>query len=300
MLPGGSRETRLDFHRKTVGWIGVQKKGVVFSDVDGTLCFHQEAHSIREIRVNPDGMVMVEDPLHRQHLVYDVTVGAYRAYLARETRQLGHKVQESYAFILVTGARPGTVFSRKDVLDFADGVILESGGVIFDKDLRPDDEWAALLEPERQSLAAVRDWLTGQGWKLDIQGRTAAIRVRMKDNPHKDAVEFSRLCDTIELPDTLKKTTNMNHLDIILRSAGKGNAVRFWMRKHGYEPGQSFGIGDDDNDVDFLQVTGRPFVLAGAFPEALEVARREGWSITSQPAFDGINEILNLILESAA
>jgi len=55
----------------------------------------------------------------------------------------------------------------------------------------------------------------------------------MNDNPHKEINEFDRLCNAIKLPQTLKKTINMSHLDVILRSAGKGNAVRFWMQKNG-------------------------------------------------------------------
>jgi len=106
----------------------MQKKGVVFSDVDGTLCFHQDTHGIREIKINPDGTVLVEDPQTYQHyLAYNVSVGSYKAYLAKETQELGQRVQEAYAFIYVTSARPSIIYARKDVLNFADGVILEKG-----------------------------------------------------------------------------------------------------------------------------------------------------------------------------
>jgi len=103
----------------------MRKKGVVFSDVDGTLCFHQEAHHIREIEIFADGTVVAEDPsTHKTHHAYDVSISSYNnIYLALETRQLGHKVRENYDFVYVTGGRPSTIFSRTRYFDFADAVI---------------------------------------------------------------------------------------------------------------------------------------------------------------------------------
>lgn len=275
-----------------------QKKGVVFSDVDGTLCFHQDAHKIREIERYADGTILVEDPVSgSRHLTYDVTINSYNnIYLALTTRQLGHRVGEQYDFVYVTGGRPSTIHSRKTYFDFADAVILESGAMILDANLEQDPTWAKKMEPEKASLVGVTDSLTDTGWILDVAGRTSAIRIRRKDNPHKTSTDFERLCKELCLPSTLKKTMNLDSLDIILRSAGKGNAVKFWMETHDYDVTRSIGIGDDINDLDFLAVTGRKYVLANAFPEVLQAARQNGWIISKQVCFDGINEILENIL----
>lgn len=276
----------------------MQKKGVIFSDVDGTLCFHQDAHQIREIERYADGTVLAEDPLTgSRHLTYDVTISSYNnIYLALTTRQLGHRVREQYDFVYVTGGRPSTINSRKEHFDFADAVILESGAMILDESLDQDQAWTKKLEPEKASLAGVGDLLTSAGWTLDIAGRTSAIRVRRKDNPHKTSADFETLCQELSLPSTLKKTMNLDSLDVILQSAGKDNAVRYWMETHGYSVRQSIGIGDDINDIEFLTMTARKYVLANSVPETLRVAREKGWYISKYSYFDGINEILENIL----
>jgi hydroxymethylpyrimidine pyrophosphatase-like HAD family hydrolase len=273
------------------------KRGVLFSDVDGTLCFHQEAHGIREIERNPDRTVVVEDSITgKRHLTYDISASSYRVFLAIDTQRLGHELQKLYDFVYVTGARPSTVHSRKEYLDFADAIILENGGMILDNSLQPNQEWVDQLAPEREYLADVAEQLRGEDWVLDDRGRTSALRVRKRDNPHRSSFEFEKLCSELTLPETLKKTINMENLDIILRSAGKGNAVRFWMRSRGYHITQSIGIGDDINDLDFLKVTGEKYVLSSSFPEVVKVAEEEGWHISKNVHFDGINEIMRHIL----
>ena len=276
----------------------MRKKGIVFSDVDGTLCFHQEAHNIREIEKFADGTVVAEDPItHKTHHAYDVSISSYNnIYMALETRQLGHKVRENYDFVYVTGGRPSTIFSRTRYFDFADAVILESGGMILDNHLEQDESWTKKLEPEKETLSGVAESLMRMGWNLDVAGRTSALRVRRRDNPNKSSADFDTLCREISLPDTLKKTMNLDNLDIILQSAGKANAVRYWMEAKGYPVSKSIGIGDDINDIDFLAITGRKYVLASSVPDTIQAARENGWSISVHGYFDGINEILENIL----
>jgi len=86
-----------------------------------------------------------------------------------------------------------------------------------------DEEWYAVLEPERKMLKPIRNVLLRQGWNIDDKGRTSALRVRMKDNPRKSDSEFQELYSKLDIPEELKTTSNMDNLDIILRSAGKAN-----------------------------------------------------------------------------
>lgn len=277
----------------------MQKKGVIFSDVDGTLCFHQAVHGIRELERREDGTVLVEDPLSgSRHPAYDVSTDqAKGVYLGTETRQLALQLRERYDIVFVTGARPATIQVRKHVFDFADAIILESGAVIYGPDLEIDPVWAGRMEPEKASLAQVAEALRTLGWVMDNAGRTAALRIRRKDNSHRTDAEFEALRREFPLPATLKKTVNLDSLDIILRSAGKDLAVAYWCERHGYPASRSIGIGDDINDLEFLQQTGRPFMLASAYPEALQIARRNGWEISPAPHIDGINAILRTILD---
>ena len=99
--------------------------------------------------------------------------------------------------------RPTILISGKDFF------ILENGGLIFNNNLKINQEWYDQLEPERKYLTDIQKQMSSDGWILDDKGRTSMIRIRKKDNPHKSLIEFENLCQNIELPDELKKTINL-------------------------------------------------------------------------------------------
>jgi len=276
----------------------MHKNGIIFSDVDGTLCFHEKAHKIQKMSANSDNTLNVKtvfsDTIFK---VYDVSVSSYNVYLDTLTQELGHKIRENYNFIYVTGGRKKTFMSRVNYLNFYNAVILENGGMILDNELNLDQNWYNYLEPDRKYLEEVRAQVSAMDWIIDDEGRTSALRVRLKDNHHKSIEQFEKLCETIQLPVELKKTKNLENLDIILAKAGKDKAVQYWMDKNNFRKQQSIGIGDDINDIDFLRLTGKKFVLASAYEEVLRTAKKEGWYISSKPYFDGINEVLQKIIQ---
>jgi hypothetical protein len=89
------------------------------------------------------------------------------------------------------------------------------------------------MEPEKASLAQVAETLRDLGWVMDNEGRSAALRICRKDNPARSDAEFEALCWEFPLPAARKKTVNLDSLDFILQSAGKGLAVRYWLDRHG-------------------------------------------------------------------
>ncbi len=273
-----------------------RKRGIIFSDVDGSLCFHEGIHGLRVETTLKDSVMIRDESTGATHETHDVSASAYNVYLAESTRRLAKEVSSKFDFVLVTGGRPSTAKRRSNVLDFADYLILENGGLILDHEFNIDREWYECLEAERVSLPSVRQNLIGRGWKVDDKGRTSAMRIRLKDNPGKSQEAFQQLCRDIELPPDLKKTINLQNLDIILKSAGKENAVSYLRKKLGYAREQSIGIGDDLNDLSFLELTGSSYVLKNAYPEVVETAKKRGWHISRKANFDGINEILEKIL----
>ncbi len=262
-------------------------KPVLFSDLDGTLCFHEEAHGVRVV-----GPALVEEPGGRRYQCHDVSTSSYKIWVAEETLSLLRALRSRYQIVLVTGGRPSTVERRRAHFDFAEAFVLENGGLICDADFQPHRGWHERLEPERRLLPQVVRSLTAAGWRLDAEGRNSAVRVRLRDNPDRSAGEFAALCRDVVLPPGLRKTINLENLDVILAGAGKESAVRFWMAERGLDAAASVGIGDDLNDIEFLRATGAPYVLASAYPAVLAEARRVGWRISSAGHFTGINEIL--------
>lgn len=270
---------------------------VLFTDLDGTICFHEEAHGLCAVGREADGALLVEDAAtRRRYRARDASTSSYRIYVAEETLTLLAAIAERCDVVLVTGGRPSTMEKRRALFGFARGVILENGGVILDRELRVDPAWQERLEPERRLLPEVARRLRAAGWTLDAEGRTSALRVRLRDNPHRTAKEFAKLCQELPLPAGLRKTMNLENLDIILGSAGKEGAVQFWIASGGYDRARTIGIGDDVNDIAFLRETAEPWVLASAYPAALEEARRGGWRVSAERHVDGINEILRDVL----
>jgi hydroxymethylpyrimidine pyrophosphatase-like HAD family hydrolase len=272
-------------------------KGVIFSDVDGTLAFHENLHKIKLQRKNTDGTVTVTDTNSEcDYDAYHVPTPLYNVFVGVRTHKLGHALAKGHEFVCVTGARRRSMDGRRQALDFATCFILENGGIILDGEYRRDNEWADYLSGELSCLKEIKSFLKSRGWNLDIKGRKASIRVRKKDNTHKSPEQFESLEKSLELPRELKKTRNLGNLDIIPQSAGKGNAIDYLMQKMRYTLSESYGIGDDTNDVPLLYRTGTRFVLGSGHPAVIANAQEEGWYVSKGLHFDGINEILEQIL----
>lgn len=275
-------------------------KGVIFTDVDGTLVFQKNYHAIRELEHSPGGTYLVEDPITgRKVKALDVSVPPLAIYLAESTRQLAQALKGKYRIVFTTGAAEPTMRMRLKHLDFADAYILEHGGRILDADFEEDPQWAELIRPYQEDLRQVKCNLEKAGWRMMIDAdRSASLQVRAFENPHRTPEEFRRMCQTLKLPDGLERTSNLGDLTIVPRVAGKGKAVEHYLRQHPGLSGRSIGIGDDFNDLDFLQVCQQAYVLGSALPEVVQHARQCGWSVSSQPHFQGIDEILTMILHS--
>lgn len=262
-------------------------------DLDGTLVFHEKIHGIKKI-----SDTHVKDPLENSiHKAYDISLNDYSIYFDKKTRDLGKMLSKDYTIIFVTGARRSTLDTRLHVMDFADYYILENGGLIFDKSLNEDYTWSNMLVNEKKELEKIKHQLTSEGFVLDDKGRTVATRIRQKDNPSLSDSDFNNFYNSLVLPRDLKKTMNTGHIDIILKSSGKENAVRYLYEKLGYEKNQTYGIGDDINDILFLEQLANPFVLKSAYPETLEKARENNWYISKANHFNGINEIFEKLLK---
>jgi len=275
------------------------KQGIIFSDINGTLIFHPEKHNVRELK-RADGIVYVLDSAGKEHSTIDVGVDVSRlAYLSLETLELARKVSEIYDFVPISGAKRANVGRFIVAMNFVRAYILENGGVILDSNLQQDNKWFDRLKPEISYLADVSELLRTKGWVVYTQDRTAAIRIRPKDNPHKSRDEFEDLCNKFSLPVQLKKTKNFSVLDIIPVSSGKYNAMKYLTQKLGYNHRQTIGIGDDLNDLGLLHGTEIKYLLKSSAPEVLETAKKEDWCFSKGEHFDGINEILMDILAGA-
>lgn len=258
----------------------MKKTKVIFCDIDGTILFHENPN------LNLDNKNIL-----------DVSTNLYNCYIDTKTIELFHKLSKKYLIILVSGARLSSLQKRAPILNFFDYAIIENGAIIFDKNLKKDNNWENELSFQKKYLIDIQNELESNNWNLDIKGRKASLRIRKKDNLNKSKNAFDNLYNTIKLPKELKKTKNLGAIDIILEKAGKANAIIYLLNKLNLNQENTIGIGDDINDIEMLETTNKSFVLGSGYQEILEIAKQKKWFISKNKYFDGINEILEKILK---
>ena len=79
-------------------------------------------------------------------------------------------------------------------------------------------------------------------------------------------------------------------LDVMNKGCSKGSTLAWWARRCGVSPSEVMAIGDNFNDFEMLEVTGRPVVMANASPEL----RRDGWSVTLSNDEDGVARAIEI------
>jgi hydroxymethylpyrimidine pyrophosphatase-like HAD family hydrolase len=304
------------------------KEGLVIMDMDGVQCFH-EGHGLKLLKELPDGKGIVADAkTGKEYEVFifpsnedngsssssskrrdsetDMQTELSFAYPLKkgkpffmdvETQKLGKQLQKRFHVVYATGGRYSTIAARLNGMDFFDYIAYESGAIIIDKEGKRDADWDERMSYQRPAIEKYKLGLRKMGWILDTEGREAGIRIKRNQNQHKSDEDFKWLCEDMNLPPELKRTSNLGHLDIILNWAGKDNALRHLAKELGYEKRQLIGIGDDKNDIPMLGACDRAYVLKGSYKEAIDAAKKRDWTISEKEHFDGINEVLTDILK---
>jgi hydroxymethylpyrimidine pyrophosphatase-like HAD family hydrolase len=277
------------------------KKGIIFTDVDGTLVFHHKFHHIQIKKTNPDKTVLVVDPLIREEFqALDVSVGDILVYLDQETKRLAERVREHYWIYFTTGATEVTMKIRLENLDFADGYILEHGARILDREFNEDQAWAERFMWHEEAVLEIKDSLEKLDWRIVDQGRRTFIQVKAFENPHRSIDEFNDLCENVNMPPGFAKTFNLGNLTLMPDNASKGLAVEYLLESKYKHLHHTIAIGDDINDLSFMEKCRQVFVLGSSVPEVKERAVKEKWTVSKAPHFAGINEIFMMILKASA
>lgn len=77
-------------------------------------------------------------------------------------------------------------------------------------------------------------------------------------------------------------------VDVLAPGCTKGSTLADWAARQGYHRDEVMAIGDNVNDIEMLEVSGRPVVMANAVPELLE----RGWAITASNDDAGVAEAI--------
>lgn len=269
-------------------------------DMDGTLLFSGDSHKVKEVEKLSDTLARVKFPsLEPNVLAFSFENNGQMTYMALSTHASLEKLNhcKDTNIVIASGARPNTMLKRYFAFTAARYFILENGGGIYEaKNFTPDLQWQDLLQSQIDYLPLMAEELQAKGWKLDNNGRKAAIRVRLEDNPQKSPEEFKDLAVNLQLPTELAKTSNLGHLDIICADAGKDKALAYLSQKLNEK--LAFAVGDDINDLPMLEVAAKPFLIKGPYLEAIEYAESRGWHVSKKEDVAGINQILQQITKN--
>src|SRR3989344_9193904 len=171
------------------------KRGILFTDVDGTILFSKKYHGISD--PEKKGEIYVANALGKEHEVLFAVTHRRATCISKVTYDLAHQLRRSYSIICVTGAGITSIEQRRHVLDFADGFILENGAAIVDATLQSDEEWSSRMGESVDALERAKSYLNANGWNIDIEGRVASIRVRPEENKDRKNREFENLCQRV-------------------------------------------------------------------------------------------------------
>lgn len=268
-------------------------KKLIALDMDGTIVFHEKGHNFKAV-MRFDGLCRVKDLSDGAfYLGFDYTHGPEAIFCTTKTIRKLQALKDRYTVVIVTAGRASTVYKRFNALQVADYIIHDSGAVISDRNLNVDEVWKEYLADEIPLIEECKVELEEAGWILDDAGRYGALRIRLQDNKKKGEQKFRDLCEQQTFHPSLITSTNLGHLDIFLARAGKANALDYLRKKLGLEMSAVVGVGDDENDIEFLSRVGTPIVLKSSYPQLLSVAYERGWRITHNPTVRGIHEILD-------
>jgi hydroxymethylpyrimidine pyrophosphatase-like HAD family hydrolase len=110
----------------------------------------------------------------------------------------------------------------------------------------------------------------------------------------------SELAARVELHRTEYPVRDLSILDILPPGCSKGVALEKWAAIQGILPAEIMAIGDNFNDLEMLNLAGRPVVMGNSAPDLLSIARTSGWEIAPGNDQDGVAQIIESVLEATA
>ena len=85
---------------------------------------------------------------------------------------------------------------------------------------------------------------------------------------------------------------DLSIVDVLNQGCSKGHALQRWARHRGIARDHIMAIGDNYNDVEMLQFTGRPVIMGNA----AEALKQNGWAVTLSNAESGVAAAVEEVL----
>lgn len=230
-----------------------------------------------------------------QALVFDVDktlTTRQKEFTSRTRNALAQLVaQGQYTLALCTGRSRAQAASILEVFPSESLHVFNGGGMIAAPQGPPWEEQSIPSEIVKE--IAMRCEELGGEFEIDHNGEVGVSQRKLAQSPHfVDARQWSDwstslIClqwindDIRSLVQeyqgfTIKEMlseVNGPYLDITLAGINKGSGLRRWSQLTGIPLEKVAGVGDSENDLEFLSVVGWPVAMGNAVPEVKAVAQ---------------------------
>lgn len=156
--------------------------------------------------------------------------------------------------------------------------------------------WVTANRPWIREFVPLEDAF--KGGEEPVQGMLCGTVEAMRDA--ESWLISSDLAGLVELHRTEYPARDLSILDILPPGCSKGVALEKWAAIRGIPLAEVIAIGDNFNDLEMLNLAGRPVVMGNSAPDLLSLARSRGWEIAPGNDQDGVAQIIESVLESSA
>ena len=212
---------------------------------------------------------------------YDGTLADHGRVRPATLAALRRVRQSRRKLLLVTGRELDQLCGIFPRLELFDRVVAENGAVIYD----PASRRRRLLagKPPREFVDALR------ARRVEPLSVGSAIVATLRRHQH----EVSEVIRGLGLP--LEVILNKRSLMVLPAGVNKASGLREALREIGIAPSATVGIGDAENDADFLALCGCSAAVANALP----MLKRKVNVVTSAAFGEGVIELANHLLNGS-
>jgi hydroxymethylpyrimidine pyrophosphatase-like HAD family hydrolase len=190
----------------------------------------------------------------------------------RRVRESGRRT------LLVTGRMLSDLLATFHDVDVFDRVVAEDGAIIFTpadgsvEELAPPPPARFISELESRGVSPI---FTGRVIVATLSPSEAVVEAVIGD-----------------LGLDLRVSLNREAVMILPAGVGKGSGLRVALGGLGLEPGDAVGIGDAQNDLDFLEICGYSVAVGNALPGVIESSDH----VTVGSNSEGVAELIDALL----
>jgi HAD superfamily hydrolase (TIGR01484 family) len=179
-----------------------------------------------------------------------------------------------------------------------DGFVAENGAAVYVRHNSHevlDMAWDRLMAQRQSALDAYKRRLAAHGWRIHHKLRAFSSGVERSGKSEADvAWALEGLPPGLQLQ--FSRNTAGSYLEVFPQEAGKDKAVHRVCEDLGVPLSATFGLGDNQNDLDMLRVVGFPLAPGNCHPDVRALVLDRAGFVSPEPGHHGAQVMLEHLL----